>query len=236
MAMTRSMTRFALLLLLTLAPADLLARGGLYFGLDLGGATVSGESNISLNAGPDVVIPAGHASQTWTEFGSGLATGIRFGYNVMGYGGVEFNLLAHGNWKSAGGTWEGIGHVGVLARISPIQFMALANNPKLKALKDRTWDVTLFAGFAPYVVSGYHINADVGRGWEGMSVEWGLGAEYYVIPTVSVGADLRFLHTSYDTFLQDWSPREAFPLDSNEKALVVAPMATITFHLFDPHK
>lgn len=235
MGMTRFTTSLALLVTIALLASPALARGGLYFGIDLGGAKVNGESNIALDA-PNVSIPAGHAAQTWTDFGSGLATGIRFGYNVMGYGGVEFNLLAHGNWKSAGGTWEGLGHVGVLARLSPIQFMTLAKNPKLQALKDRTWDVTLFAGFAPYVVGGYHLNADVGRGWEGMSVQWGLGAEYYVIPTVSLGADLRFLHTSFDTFLQDWSPREAFPLDTNEKALVIAPMATITFHLFDPHK
>jgi hypothetical protein len=234
----RSITKFLFLLLLVTAPVDCFARGGLYFGLDLGGAKVSGDSNIALDVGSGVSISnkALHAQQTWTEFGSGMAAGIRFGYNFKGYGGLEFNLLAHGNWKSAGGTWEGLGHIGVLARISPIQFMTLARNPKLKALKDRDWDVKLFAGFAPYVVGGYHINKDVGRGWEGTSFEWGLGGEYYVVPAVSFGLDLRFLHSSFDTFLQDWSPRDAFPLDSNEKALVIAPMFTMTFHLFDPHK
>lgn len=238
MVAMKSITSLAVLLLLAMGPTDALARGGLYFGIDLGGATVSGDSNIALNVGPNVMISnkALHARQTWTEFGSGLAAGLRLGYNVMGYGGLEFNLLAHGNWKSAGATWEGLGHIGVLARISPIQFLTLADNPKLKALKNRDWDVKVFAGFAPYVVGGYHISADVGRGWEGYSVEWGLGAEYYVVPTVSFGMDLRFLHSSFDTFLQDWSPREAFPLESNEKALVVAPMFTMTFHLFDPHQ
>ncbi len=236
----RSITSLAVLLLLAFGPTDSFARGGLYFGIDLGGATVSGESNIALDVGPNVKFEGGsalqHAKQTWTEFGSGMAAGLRLGYNVMGYGGLELNLLAHGNWKSAGGTWEGLGHVGVLARISPIQFLTLADNPKLKALTNRDWDVKVFAGFAPYVVGGYHINADVGRGWEGYSVEWGLGAEYYVVPTVSFGMDLRFLHSSFDTYLQDWSPRDAKPLESNEKALVVAPMFTMTFHLFDPHK
>jgi len=234
--MTRSITSFLVLLFLTTAPADGFARGGLYFGLDLGGAKVSGESNIALVLKSGQPVSADHNKQTWTEFGSGMATGIRLGYNVMGYGGLEFNLLAHGNWKSAGATWEGLGHVGVLARISPIQFLTLAKNPKLKALKNRDWDVKVFAGFAPYVVGGYHLDADQGRGWEGYSVQWGLGGEYYVVPTVSFGLDLRFLHSSFDTFLQDWSPREAFPLESNEKALVIAPMFTMTFHLFDPHK
>lgn len=236
MGTIRSIISLAVLTLIAIAPTDGFARGGLYFGLDLGGAKVSGDSNIflDLKSGPQPM--TAHAKQTWTEFGSGMAAGLRLGYNVMGYGGLEFNLLAHGNWKSAGATWEGMGHIGVLARISPIQFLTLAKNPKLKALKDRDWDVKLFAGFAPYVVSGYHLNPDVGRGWEGYSVQWGLGAEYYVVPTVSFGLDLRFLHSSFDTFLQDWSPREAFPLATNEKALVIAPMFTMTFHLFDPHR
>jgi hypothetical protein len=236
MGMTRSITSFLFLLLLVTAPVDCFARGGLYFGLDLGGAKVSGDSNIALDLKSGMPWSGGLARQTWTDFGSGMATGIRLGYNFKGYGGLEFNLLAHGNWKSAGGSWEGIGHVGVLARISPIQFLTLAKNPKLKALKDRDWDVKVFGGFAPYVVSGYHLNADTGRGWEGYSVQWGFGGEYYVVPTVSFGLDLRFLHSSFDTYLQDWSPKEAFPLKSNEKALVIAPMFTMTFHLFDPHK
>jgi hypothetical protein len=238
MKMTHWHTSLLTLALLLALPATAAARGGLYFGFDLGGAKVWGDTNIVLNHSPDsqYYVPTGHEAQVRSETGSGFAAGIRLGYNVMGYAGIEATILAHGNKQSAANTWEGAGHPAITLRLYPMEFLTLFDNPTLKSFKGRPWDVNLSFGYAPYDLGGYHISSSQGRGWEGYSLQWGIAGEYYVAKTVSVGAEMRFIKPVYNSFLVKWDPWQAVALADTESNFVLAPMAQITFYLLDPHE
>lgn len=223
--------------LVTLSPSHLEARGGLYLGFDLGGAKTNGALQIPVcsNTTLDYCIIS-PASQVKTDFGSGFAFGFKFGYNIMGFGGLEANINAHGSKKSAANSWEGLGHIALVARLFPVQFLTLAKNYKLRALHKRAWDPNIYFGYGFLDMGGYHVAAGEGRGWEGTHFQWGLGFDYKIASTVSVGIDFKFIHPQLDVFLLDWDPRETVPLKKPEKPFIFAPMANITFHVWDPHK
>lgn len=213
------------------------ARGGLYFGFDLGGAKVYGDTNINLdvNVAETNCKTIGYENIR-SDIGSGFATGIRFGYNVMGFGGIEAVVTAHGNKKSAGNTWEGAGDVAAVARVWPIQFFTLSKKPAFQSLKTRPYDANLYFGYGIFAITGYHVDSSTGRGWEGTSLQWGAAFDYFVAKTVSVGVDFKFVKSMYDNFILKWDPRCAKVLNSHDSVLTFAPMATITFHLLDPHE
>ncbi len=241
-----------LVLLVSASPA--LARGGLYFGFDLGGALVYGERDVALDTegcecwNYNMTEPAG-GDIVRTDTGSGFAAGLKLGYNVMGYASLEGGVLAHGNKKSVGDTWEGVGHAAALLRLYPLQFTALFGRlatrklpsqpqgaPWTETMFKRKYDVNLYFGYGFFNMAGYHYNPDDGAGWEGTDLEFGLGADYKVVRTVSLGVDLKFIRSSYDKFMCKWDPeRKAYP-EGTPTNWTIAPTATITFHLFDPHR
>jgi len=213
------------------------ARGGLYFGFDLGAAKVYGDTDILLDvnlAETNCIVQTSESIRS--DIGSGFAAGIRFGYNVMGFGGIEAIVTAHGNKESAGKTWEGAGDVALAARIWPIQFFTLSEKPSFQALKSRPYDANLYFGYGLFSIAGYHVTSSTGRGWEGTSLQWGAAFDYFVAKTVSVGLDLKFIKPKYDSFIFKWDPKCAQVLNGHDSILVFAPLATITFHLLDPHE
>ncbi|MBM4352301.1 MAG: hypothetical protein FJ109_00675 [Deltaproteobacteria bacterium] len=248
-----SISALVLLPLLLLSPPAL-ARGGLYFGFDLGGALVYGDRDIPLRFDEtcQCLSPWGGPASgdtVRTDTGSGFAAGLKLGYNVMGYGSLEAGVLAHGNKMSVGDTWEGAGHAAAILRLYPLQFTALFGKlatRKPESLPDgaswtaamfkRKYDVNLYFGYGFFNMTGYHYNPEDGAGWEGTDFEFGLGADYKVIKTVSLGVDLKFIKSSYDKFLCKFDPEaKAYP-EGAVSTWTVAPTATITFHLFDPHR
>jgi len=211
------------------------ARGGLTFGIDLGGAVVWGDTDFShLNKSSAVkwLGDKGKELQVRTDYGDGFATTLRLGYNVMGYGALEFGVTAHGAREDLG--WGGIGHVAGVLKLYPIQFIALSKKLKPK-LKDRRLDGSLYVGCGFYVLGGYHYNENDGRGWKGKHFQWGATFDFRLIESVSIGLDLKFIHVFWDDFVWDWSPDVLY--DAGDSTTnVFAPMLTFTFHLWDPHK
>lgn len=228
----RSCIRLWLMLAVLGASTPALARGGLIFGIDIGGAAVWGDTSMAVESG-SVCWFDNLAKHTRSDMGSGFATGLRLGYNVMGYGALDISVLAHGG-KDDNDWWEGQGHAGIRLFLYPLQFLALV--PKLKdKLKDRKLDGSLYFGYGFWSMGGYHYDADSGRGWTGQNLQWGATFDYRLSDTVSVGLDLRFIRTMWSEYICEWSPRrESDALDAS--SFVMAPMATFTFHLWDPHK
>lgn len=238
---------FGLLLLVSAGPA--MAKGGLYFGLDLGGAVVSGEENIPMKSSFSYPTAAACKSADplfycndlhRTSGTGGVGVGLRFGYNFFGYGAVELTMLGHGNMDSGGGTTEGSVHAGALARIHPFQFF--------KQFKQRWWDPNIFFG-GGYSFMGYHLKTyeqngfvwvignkpNEGRGWTGMDLQFGVGSDFYLTDTVSVGLDLRFVKPMYKTYYYNWDENITFQPESTPSTLVFAPMAKLTFHFLAPN-
>jgi hypothetical protein len=253
--MIRHFSTSALIALAVLSVASpAMARGGLYFGFDLGGALVYGDKDIALSPAdseckwwPSGAVMDGDAVRSDT--GSGFAAGLKLGYNVMGYASLEGGVLAHGNKKSVGDTWEGAGHAAALLRLYPLQFTALfgrlatrkvpdraLGDPWTETMFKRKYDVNLYFGYGFFNMAGYHWNPDDGAGWDGTDWEFGIGADYKVVRTVSFGVDLKLIRSSYDKFMCKWDPEQKAYPEGSVSTWTIAPTATITFHLFDPHR
>jgi hypothetical protein len=218
-----------------LAPRPAEARGGLLFGLDFGGGLGIGGEEGSI--ADSHYCEADHSYYGRADVAHGIAATLRLGYNVMGFASIEAALFAHGGSGEHG--WEGLGHVGGLVKFYPIQFLTLS--PKLKPkVKNRRLDGALYFG-AGYSMGGYHITPDPldgdarGRGWSGAHVQWGATFEFRAAKPITVGLDLKFLRTIWTSYITDWDPRENCDVEE-ASTTVFAPMAILTFHLWDPHE
>jgi len=208
------------------------ARGGVYFGLGLGGAAVQGDDYVQLESG--YIHCKGKnefcADAVHTDGTGGFGVQLLLGYNFFGYAALEANLTGHGNSDSGGGTWEGSGHAAGLLRVYPAQFIFRRD------IRSRWWDPNVYFG-AGYSWTGYHLEyhpTHEGRGWVGMSWQLGLASDFYLTSNVALGADLRFILPQYETYYHNWDDNITFQPESTPKALVFAPMITVTFHFADP--
>lgn len=242
----RSLPAIAALALLLTGPGEALARGGLIIGFDLGGATVSGDRNVPLKdttVGLKTVLapdqcqnnPTGllekHCNDSIrTDAGSGLAFGLRLGYNFFGYGGLEANAFGYGNMSSGGDTSEGAVHIGMLGRYFPLQHF-----PELRS---RKYDPSLYFGWVFLSFMGYHMEYDPsndGRGWEASGgTQFGAAFDYDVGKGVSLGVDLKFIMPFYDKYYTSWDDNIWLRPESEPDTFIFAPTATVTFHLLDP--
>jgi hypothetical protein len=217
----------ALCAVLTAGPA--MAKGGFYIGLGIGGAVVDGETGIAVAPTSDdgrvTLAPAARndPSTVRTDFGGGLATMFRLGYNIFGAVAIEMNLLAHGTNFSS--NLEGAGHLDFDAVIHPLGIAELAG-----ALEESIWDpYVLIGGGFSYGAYTSAIDGD-DKGWFGAELQTGFGLNVHVLPFMSVGADFRFSLPFYDKWYFNFDRGESFtPLDTPD-TLIFTPMALATFH------
>jgi hypothetical protein len=213
-----------------LAPAVGLARGGLNFGFKLGGAMVSGETGLEAGDFDPAWGGCQFGDECYTEQAGGFAFGLRFGYNVLGYGGVDLEFFGHGNTDSGGGKAEGAVYGSILGSVCPLQFF--------EQLRLRKYDASLYFGYSPVTYMGYHVSHSDhdGRGWSGTDFQFGTTFDYDVGRGVSVGLDLKFLFPQYKTYIYNWDDDITFEPKSTPSTFVFAPLATITFHMLDPEE
>ncbi len=238
--MTRAMLNVVLASLCAgLLPSVATARGaGMIFGIDLGGAVVSGETNIPMKGNParcPLRFPQWYGTRDLcdnlfrTDAGSGFGFSLRLGYNFFGYATLETYALAHFNTDSGGGNkLEGAGHWGFLSR-----YLFLEHVPKLAS---RWYDPYVYFGGGGIGYMGYYENFGDKemRGWKGGHILFGLGSDFYVNDNVSFGLDFKFYRPFYKTYIYDWDDDINFDPVSQPVTLVFMPMTTITFHFMAP--
>ena len=235
MKRTAKLTLVTMLFLAGAFESTAMARGaGMIFGIDLGGALVSGETNVTIKDNP-----AG-CPQVWggrdlcqdlfrSDAGSGFAFALRLGYNFFGYASLETYAMGHFNTDSGGGNkFEGAGHWGFLSRYFFLEHV--------KTLAHRRYDPYVYFGGGPIGYMGFHENFGDKemRGWKGGHILFGLGGEFYVNSHVSFGVDFRFYKPIYKTYIYDWDENEIYHPVSPPSTLVFMPMATVTFHFMSP--
>ena len=206
--------------------AHALPDGG-YLAIGLGGAIASGDRGVPLDfevANFRILAPVGGATYdelVRTDFGSGLAFELRFGYLIAGLVAPEISLSGHG----ATSFEEGAGYPSFVLRYHPVQHAI--------DLADRAWDANLYVG-AGYTMGGFHPDElidDDGKGWEGWVLSFGLGASYQVGPRVSLGVDVKFALPQYGEYIWDYEDDLRADASETPSTLVVMPTAQIIFHL-----
>src|SRR5690606_25053403 len=106
-----------------------------------------------------------------TEFGSGMAFELRFGYLIDGVLAPEISLGGHGSVDAK----SGAAYPSFVLRYHPAQH-AIDHD-------ERAWDANVYVGVG-YAIGGYHpkeesqFGSDDGRGWEGVAVLMGVGFAY----------------------------------------------------------
>jgi len=168
---------------------------GGYFGFGLGYAAASGDRGVPLKAGNFTINPAlddaGYAELVRTDFGSGLAFDIRFGY-LTGPIAPELSLTGHGTFDFE----NGAGYATLGVRFHPMLLV--------DSLADSKIDASVFVA-AGYGIGGYQpSNDDDGKGWQGFALTFGLGATYDLSERIRLGLDLRAVMPMYSTFMIDW--------------------------------
>lgn len=227
--LNRTLPVVVALVLLLVGSGDAFARGGLIIGFDLGGGIVSGDRGVPLLKYQCIGMGCDQDDQVRTDSGSGFGFGMRLGYNVLGYGGLEAQVFGHGNKDSGKGKSEGSAHVSMVARVCPLQFV--------EELKERKYDPSLYFGYGLISFNGYHQKVDgKGRGWSGDALQFGAAFDYDVGRGVSVGLDLKFIKPAYNEYIANWDDDITFEPDGSPSTWVIAPLATITFHMLDPEE
>lgn len=227
--------------LLVLFATEAQAKKGFYFGFNLGGALVSGDTAIPMQnpqKDPDYKTLNNGVSATdvsvlfSTDEGSGFATGFRMGYNILGFVGIELLVAASGNELGDGNKISGQGGIFGVVRLFPAQLF--------DEVKDRWWDPYIFVGGGAHFI-GYnpdaHPTADNpkmqndGRAWwPGTAVTYGLGCDFYLVDFFSLGVDLAFYNVFHDDFhIDDDDDITDSPIET-AGAFIFAPTAKLTFH------
>ena len=205
--------------------AHALPDGG-YIGIGLGGAIASGDRGVALKVtnGVALQIPSQFfEEQVRTDFGTGLAFELRFGYLIAKTVAAEISIVGHG----ATSFDDGAGYPTFALRY---HFMQHAVD-----LAERAWDLDVYVG-AGYVIGGYHPDkasnpSGDGRGWEGWHVSFGLNGEYQIGERVGLALDLKFILPQYSTYIFDWDDDIRFDPASTPSTLVVMPTLQVVFHL-----
>ena len=231
--MKRSLMVLPLIALLSY-PLTAEAKKGFYFGFNLGGAMISGESPVPFEAGqiakdPDYRPNTDVAALMSTDVGSGFTAQFRMGYNILGFVAIETLFGGSGNGLGDGDTIEGQAGIYGLIRIFPAQLF--------KEVEDRWWDPYLFVGGGVHFI-GYNPDAHApdpmqndGRAWwPGSAIYYGLGCDFYVAPFFSLGVDLAFNNAYHDTFnIDNDDDISATPIDTATQ-FAFMPTVKLTFH------
>lgn len=213
--MKRALVLSLSILPLLFAVGDSAARPpeGAYFGLGLGGAAASGDRGVGLKAGP-FSLPANNSTAygelVRTDFGSGLAFDLRFGW-LVGPIAPEIALTGHGttNFKN------GAGYPTFSVRFHPLLLV--------DSLADLKVDASVFIG-AGYAIGGYKPSVDDdSKGWDGWALTLGAGATYDLSQRVRLGFDLRFMLPQYGKFMIDWDDDVNATPSSTPSTTVIVP-------------
>ena len=225
----------SILTLALLAPAAATAKKGLYFGFNLGGSTVSGDTypTIDLKAptkDPDFLAPNSNRSVLLsTEQGQGFAADFRLGYNILGFVAIEFDAAFSGTDVSDYDKIALQGGLIGLIRFFPAQFAP--------SVADRWWDPYVFAGAGGHVmyynpVSRPNMQNDGRAFWPGVAVKYGFGCDFYPVSFISIGVDLAFTHTFHDKFQIDNEKDLSSELKDTGKSFIFTGSVSILFHFF----
>lgn len=201
------------------------AKEGFYLGLGIGGAIVSGESNISVK-GPGVPIKGGREVTASTDYASGLAALFRMGYNFFGAAAIEMAFVGHGA-NLGSDDLEGAGHLNFNVVVHPIGILNLAKVTNIDGL----WDpyVLIGGGFSyGSYVAGFD---DDDKGWFNADLQTGIGMNIHLAPIVSLGADMRLTVPFGQKWIYDWEDDQEFETRDTSTSLVFTPMFLVTLHI-----
>lgn len=188
-------------------------KDGGYFALGLGYAAASGDRGISLKPGMVVSVPDPD-EWTRTDFGSGLAVDLRFGW-LIGPVAPEISLFGHGSFDAE----NGAAMPAFQLRFHPLMLV--------DSLADSPIDASLFFGVG-YAIGGYHHEGDDdGKGWDGLALTFGVGATYELSPKIHLGLDLKFAMPQYSTWIVDWDDDIEAEPTSTPSTMIIAPSLTL---------
>jgi len=200
-------------------PGDESQFAGGFFRIGLGYATDGGGVGRDLGAtweGADTDFDPEVAYRT--RAGAGPAVAFQGGYNVLGYGSIAVELSGHGSPSSDKMKFAGGGAISTILGVHPLRFWR----------SDLPYDVCVYGGYTFFDILAYNENefqsAAKGKSWMGSGIPFGLSGEYKFKASSSfaLGLDLRFAHTSYDTWIYNW--------DKDIKAdLSSSPVTTLRF-------
>ncbi|TNF35012.1 MAG: hypothetical protein EP329_06670 [Deltaproteobacteria bacterium] len=199
--------------------AHALPDGG-YIGLGFGAGLASGDRGVPLEAGA-VSISGGSAVQdevVRTDFGTGLAFELRFGYLIQKLVGLDIGLTGHGTTSFD----DGAGFVSLTAHYHFLQHAI--------DLSERAFDVDVYFG-GGYAIGGYHPDFGDAKGWEGSQVNFGVDFEYQVGERVGLAIDCKFVLPQYTTFIVDYDDDIRVDPAETPSSLVVVPTIQLIFHL-----
>lgn len=177
----------ALMLAILLAPQSAEAASGLYLQLGLGYGQFSGTELVTHEtANANIADFPDYNSDTCCP-SPGLATQLRLGWSIFGFGGPEFGMVAHGS--DLGSDTGGAGFIGGGVRLYPIKFLGLLG------LNDK--DFPLDAGIG--VMFGYSL---VGKdfAYTGTFVDVDFHIEYKLASFLSAGVKFDAIFPTYSDF------------------------------------
>ncbi len=196
---------------------------GLFLKLGLGYGTVSGTDGPTIpeitctncSAIPGLAMfrtsySVGYAQAVTTNKGSGLATGLELGYNVLGYGSIALDLAWQGSPFGASTDNAGVGLGGGTIGFHPLRFVKKGKFPL---------DLRIYGGLT-YGVSYYYENAmqvdAKGKAWTGTAPLWGLAAEYMFKRRgiFALGVDVRNVMPGYTKWYYNYDNDQTSKLDS----------------------
>jgi len=188
---------------------------GGYFALGLGYGAASGDRGVALKTRVGVIANIPDQDE-WvrTDFGSGLAIDLRFGY-LIGPVAPEISLFGHGSFDAE----NGAALPTLQLRFHPLMLV--------DSLADSKFDASVFFG-AGYAIGGYHHEGDDdGKGWEGIALTFGAGFTYEMSPKIHLGLDLKFAMPMYSKWIYSYDDDIDFEPEETPSTLVIAPSLTL---------
>lgn len=139
---------------------------------------------------------------------------LELGYNIKGHVSILASLSATG-WDVTTRDRGGGGFGALLLAWHPVELVP--------PLRDRSWDVSFFFG------AGYGVVGEV-RAMDGLHLQMGGRAEYYVTDWFSAGASLRYVPLQFSRYVLDWNNEVSVPLPQGSGGSVLIPALSLTTH------
>lgn len=182
---------------------------GFFMNLNLGYATAGGEDGPEIpdakSTSKQIVlhsVPDYRAGVT-TNKGSGPAAALQLGYNIKGYVSLAADFSWHGSFGPKLDT-AGAATAAVMLGLHPLRFWR----------DDLPVDVKLYGGYGFFDILYYaetQFQEDATyKSWTGTAIPFGLSTEYRFDDegVFSMGADLRAVRVSYDSWMFNWDRDE----------------------------
>jgi hypothetical protein len=162
--------------------------------------------------------------------------GLRLGYNIAGYVGIEGNIAVR-PYDLFQDTRGGLGMLGLAARWFPLQGFVRSS---------RQFDLSLSAGMDYFLSGGNGVHGgpglntttdvkleNTGRGFDGLGMEFGVTAELYPARWVSLGITPRMYIVDPLHYFVDYDHRDSggsIPLSGSGLLTMYSISLSITFH------